>query len=64
MIDNYDLYQEELNEIFKIIEKYPTSMYHILQAIQEAKPLFEHLGPDGLLIAVQNEILRRGLNDR
>ena len=30
MVDNYDLYQEELNEIFKIIEKYPTSMYHIL----------------------------------
>ena len=64
MPTNYDLYKEELDEIFDIIEKYPTSIYHILWAVREAKPLFEHLGPDGLLIAVQNEILRRGLNDR
>ena len=64
MPTNYDLYKEELDEIFDIIEKYPTSIYHILWAVREAKPLFEHLGPDGLLIAAQNEILRRGLNDR
>lgn len=64
MPTNYDLYKEELNEIFDIIEKYPTSMYHILLAVKEAKPLFEYLGPDGLFIAAHNEIIRRHLNDR
>lgn len=62
MPTNYDLYKEELDEIFDIIDKYPTSMYHILLAVKEAKPLFEYLGPDGLFIAAHNEIIRRGLD--
>jgi len=62
MPTNYDIYEEELNELFNIIEKYPTSMYHILWAVKEAIPLFEHLGADGLFIAAHNEIIRRGLD--
>lgn len=64
MVDKYKFYEDDIDKIIYVIEHYPTSMQHISTAVIEAEPLFENLGPDGLAIAVHNEIIRRGLNDR
>ena len=58
-IEKCEFNKDNIERIIKVIENTPTSFYHIADAIEEATPLFEHLGPDGLLIATINEKQRR-----
>ena len=52
--------EEIIERIDTICNLYPT---FILDTIEEGIPLIEHLGPDGLYIAVVNEKLRRKLKN-
>lgn len=58
-IEKCEFDKDSIERIIKVIENTPTSFYHIADAIEEAIPLLEHLGLDGLLIATIKEKQRR-----
>ena len=53
----------DILEIETIVEKYPISWHDITKAIREAKDLIVEIGPEALLTAVNNEKMRRGINN-
>lgn len=55
--------EEIIARIETICNLYPIGWTYILDTIEEGIPLIEHLGPDGLYIAVVNEKLRRKLEN-
>ena len=58
-IEKCEFNKDNIERIIKVIENTPTSFDHIADAIEEAIPLFDYLGPDGLLIATIKEKQRR-----
>lgn len=59
----YYLEQPYIEHINNIVINHPVSWNYIADAIEEAVPLLDYLGPDGLLIAVINEKKRRYLDE-
>lgn len=58
------IFINEIKRINNICNYYPISWHQIADAVESAIPLIEDFGPDGLLIAVQNEKLRHVMYDK
>ena len=52
-----------IRQISDIIANYSTSWQEIAEAVDEAKELFDYLGPHGLLVAVLDIKTRRGIKN-
>lgn len=60
--DNCNFYKGEINELFNITEKYPISMYEIVDIIKTAIPLIECGTSSLVYLVLEREKYRRQLN--